>query len=131
MTRTDLVQLTDAGISEFIDNYFELMWSQNMDLFDKVFHAESALYSSQNGQISVRSHAVYKDQMLNRTSPKDLGNVRRDSVLAFDQLSPSQAMLKVQLQMFGGLMQDYLNIGLIDGKWIIMAKVWDRVGDAV
>jgi hypothetical protein len=69
--------------------------------------------------------------MLNRTSPKELGNVRRDSVLAFDQLSPNQAMLKVQLQMFGGLMQDYLNIGLIDGKWIIMAKVWDRVGDAV
>ena len=131
MTRTDLVELPDAGIREFIDNYFELMWSQDMSLFDQVFHSGSALYSSQNGEFSVRSHAVYKDQMLNRTSPKDLGNVRRDSVLYFDQLSPNQALLKVQLQMFGGLMQDYLNIGLIDGKWIIMAKVWDRVGDAV
>lgn len=131
MTRNDLVEIPDSGIREFIDNYFELMWSQDMSLFDKVFHAGSALYSSQNGELSVRSHQVYKDQMLNRTSPKELGNLRRDSVLYFDQLSPNQALLKVQLQMFGGLMQDYLNIGLLNGKWIIMAKVWDRVGDAV
>jgi hypothetical protein len=131
MSRSDLVEIADPGIREFIDNYFELMWSQDMALFDLVFHTGSALYSSQNGELSVRTHAFYKDQMLNRVSPKDLGNVRKDSVLAFDQLSPNQAMLKVQLQMFGGVMQDYLNIGLIDGKWIIMSKVWDRVGDAV
>jgi hypothetical protein len=49
----------------------------------------------------------------------------------FDQISPTLAVVRVQLEMFGGVMQDYLNIVLIDGRWMILAKMWERVGDSV
>lgn len=68
--------------------------------------------------------------MANRTSPAESGNARRDAVLSFDQISPNLAWVKVQLEMFGGVMQDYLNIVKLDGKWWILAKMWERVGDS-
>jgi hypothetical protein len=48
----------------------------------------------------------------------------------FDQISPTLAVVRVQLEMFGGVMQDYLNIVFIDGRWMILAKMWERVGDS-
>jgi hypothetical protein len=32
--------------------------------------------------------------------------------------------------MFGGVMQDYLNIVFLDGQWWVMAKMWEQVGQA-
>jgi hypothetical protein len=68
--------------------------------------------------------------MEDRESPSELGNARRDEVLSFDQISPTLALLKMQLEMFGGVMQDYLNIVFLDGQWWVMAKMWEKVGDA-
>jgi PAS domain-containing protein len=50
--------------------------------------------------------------------------------LDFDQVSPTLAWVKPQLQMFGGVMQDYLNIVFLDGQWWVMAKMWEKVGEA-
>jgi hypothetical protein len=51
-------------------------------------------------------------------------------VLAFDQISPTLALLKMQLEMFGGVMQDYLNLSYLDGQWWVVAKMWEKVGDS-
>jgi hypothetical protein len=121
----------DSGIQTLIDNYFELMYGQDMDLFDRVFHTESTLYSAQGGAgLSLRPCAVYREQMLGRQSPKELGEARRDVVLMVDQISPTLALAKLQLEMFGGVMQDYLNLVYLDDQWWVMAKMWERVGDA-
>ena len=76
------------------------------------------------------SEQVYRAAMAERTSPADLGNPRRDHILAFDQVSPTLALLKMQLEMFGGVMQDYLNIVFLDGQWWVMAKMWEKVGES-
>jgi hypothetical protein len=132
MTRTDLVAIPDTGIAKLLNDYFDVIWAQDLDLFDKVFHKDSCLYSSQTGELTVRPYQVYRDQVAGRVAPADTdGNVRADSVLDFDQISPTLAWVRVQLQMFGGLMQDYLNLCFIDGQWWIVAKMYERVGDAV
>jgi hypothetical protein len=64
----------------------------------------------------------------NRESPASKGEARDDRVLDFDQISDTLAWVKPQLQMFGGVMQDYLNIVYLDGQWWVMAKMWERVG---
>ncbi|MFM6977414.1 MAG: nuclear transport factor 2 family protein [Micrococcales bacterium] len=120
----------DVGIITLLDNYFELMHTQNMDLFDKVFHERSSLFGVPDGALNVRTAAVYKDAMLNRKSPEENGEARRDEILFVDQLNDSLAVARVQLEMMGGVMQDYLSLLKIDGHWIIIAKTWARVGDA-
>jgi hypothetical protein len=120
----------DPAIKKLLSDYFDLMHHQDMNLFDKVFHKNSCLYSTQGGTLSIRPYDVYREVVANRESPASLGNARRDEVLDFDQISETLAWVRVQLEMFGGVMQDYLNIVFIDGQWFIMAKMWERVGDS-
>ncbi|MDP4585982.1 MAG: nuclear transport factor 2 family protein [Microbacteriaceae bacterium] len=119
----------DPAIQRLIADYFEVIHAQDMDLFDRVFHKNCVLYSAQGGSLSIRPYAVYREAVANRQSPAELGNARADEVLMFDQVSPTLALVKVQLQMFGGVMQDYLNIVFLDGQWWVMAKMWERMGD--
>lgn len=120
--------MTDPGIQTLLDNYFELIHTQDMSLYNKVFHKDSNLYSSENDEIVIRSADLYRSQMEARTSPQDSGNARRDVVLLVDQMSPEVAFAKVQLEMFGGVMQDYLNLLRVDGSWFIISKLYKQVG---
>ena len=120
----------DVGIVTLLDNYFEVIHAQDMELFDQVFHKDCCLYSGQNNELAIRPYALYREQVANRQSPKEFGNARRDEILFVDQLSNSLALAKVQLEMFGGVMQDYLNLVKLDGKWWVMSKLYERVGDA-
>lgn len=120
--------MTDPGIQILLDDYFELMHTQDMSLFDKVFHKDSTLFSSENEEIVIRPADFYRGQMEARTSPQDSGNARRDKVLLVDQISPEVALVKVQLEMFGGVMQDYLNLLHVDGSWFIISKLYKQVG---
>ena len=119
----------DPAIQRLIADYFEVIHAQDMELFDRVFHKDCVLYSAQGGSLSIRPYAVYREAVATRQSPAELGNARADKVLMFDQVSPTLALVKVQLQMFGGVMQDYLNIVYLDGQWWVMAKMWEKVGD--
>jgi hypothetical protein len=120
----------DLGIIKLLDDYFEVIHAQDMELFDRVFHKDCCLYSAQGGELVLRPYAIYRDQVANRKSPKELGNARRDEILLVDQISPTLALAKVQLEMFGGVMQDYLNLVQLDGQWWVMAKMYEKVGDA-
>lgn len=128
MTAIDLDTLAPA-IRALVDDYFDLMHEQDMALFDRVFHPDSVLYGVVDGQINIRPYAVYREAVATRQSPAALGNKRRDAVLSFDQISGTLALLKMQLEMFGGVMQDYLNIVYLDGQWWVMAKMWEKVGE--
>jgi len=129
MESSSVVDLPPA-IRQLAEDYFELMHHQDMDLFGRVFHPSSVLYGVVEGELNIRPCAVYRAAMAERTSPADLGNPRRDHILAFDQVSPTLALLKMQLEMFGGVMQDYLNIVFLDGQWWVMAKMWEKVGES-
>lgn len=118
-----------AGIQKLMDDYFDVMHHQDMELFDKVFHKNCCLYSAQGGELSLRPYEIYREAVANRQSPASLGNPRRDEILDFDQVSDTLAWVKPQLQMFGGIMQDYLNLVYLDGQWWIMAKMWEKVGE--
>lgn len=120
--------MTDPGIQTLLDDYFELIHTQDMSLYNKVFHKDSNLYSSENDEIVIRSADLYRSQMEARTSPQDSGNARRDEVLLVDQMSPEVAFAKVQLEMFGGVMQDYLNLLRVDGSWFVISKLYKQVG---
>ena len=120
----------DEGIKALMSDYFDAMHTQDMEKFDNVFHSNCVLYGVVDGQLNIRPYDVYRDAVVARESPQSLGNARRDSILEFDQISPEIAWVKPQLEMFGGVMQDYLNLVKLDGKWWIMAKMWEKVGDS-
>jgi len=119
----------DPQIKQLLDDYFDVMFFQDMEKFDRVFHSSSCLYSTQTGELNIRPYKIYREAVLARTSPSELGETRKEKVLMFDQISPTLALVRVQLTMFGGVMQDYLNITFLDGQWWVMAKMWEKVGE--
>jgi hypothetical protein len=119
-----------ADIRRLVDDYFDLMHHQDMAVFDRVFHPHSVLFGVVEGELNVRPCSVYREAVLARQSPAELGNVRRDLILGFDQISPTLALVKMQLEMFGGVMQDYLNLSFLEGQWWVVAKMWEKVGES-
>ena len=117
------------AIEAMLADYFDVMYTQDMEKFDRVFHTNVVLYSAQTGELNRRPYDVYREAVVNRESPQSKGEVRKDEILLIDEISDTAAMAKVQLQMFGGVMQDYLTLIHIDGRWQIISKIWERVGD--
>lgn len=125
----DDISSLDPAIQRLVADYFSVMHFQDMELFDRVFHKESVLYGVVDDALNIRPYAVYRAAVEARQSPAELGNARRDVVVMFDQVSPTLAVLKMELEMFGGVMQDYLNIVFLEGQWWVMAKMWEKIRD--
>jgi hypothetical protein len=125
MTSTD-EKLSTAAIEEMLLDYFELLYTQNMSLFDRVFHPAAVLYSAQDGEVVVRSREEYRALMTSRRSPLQNDAPRYDAVLRIDMLSPEMAMAKVRLRLNDNVMVDFLNLLLVDGEWTIVAKLYHR-----
>lgn len=117
------------AIEAMLNEYFDVMYTQDMVKFDRVFHANVVLYSAQTGELNRRPYDVYREAVVNRESPESKGEERKDEIIFIDEMSDTAAMAKVQLQMFGGVMQDYLSLIFIDGRWQIISKIWERVAD--
>ena len=97
--------------------------------FDRVFNENVTLYSAQSGELNKRPFDVYREAVVNRESPQSKGEARNEKILMIDIMSDTAALAKVQLEMFGGVMQDYLTLIYLDGRWQIISKIWERVGD--
>lgn len=115
-----------AGIDELLQDYFDLLYTQDMSLFDRVFHPSAVLYSAQDRFIVVRPREEYRELMRARRSPEQNGSPRDDTVLRIDTLSPEMAVAKVRLRLNDNIMVDYLNLLLVDGLWMIVAKLYHR-----
>ena len=117
------------AIEAMLSEYFDVMHTQDMVKFDRVFNENVVLYSAQSGELNIRPFNVYREAVVNRESPQSKGEPRKEEIIFIDEMSETAALAKVQLQMFGGVMQDYLNLIFINGKWQIISKIWERVGD--
>lgn len=115
-----------AAIEEMLQDYFDVLYTQNMDLFDRVFHPSAVLYSAQDGVVVVRPREEYRELMRARRSPEQNRAPRNDAVLTIDTLSPEMAMAKVRLRLNDNIMVDYLNLLLVEGRWMIVAKLYHR-----
>jgi hypothetical protein len=117
------------AIEAMLSDYFDAMHTQDMEKFDRVFHKDVVLYSAQTGELNIRPYVIYREAVVNRESPESKGEARNEKIIMIDEISDTAALAKVQLEMFGGVMQDYLSLIHIDGRWQIISKIWERVGD--
>lgn len=117
-------------ISSFIEGYFEVLQTQEMALFDKVFHKDCVLYSRQDGVTVARPFDEYRRMVQSRQSPQAGGFPCQNEVLGFDMLSADMVTVKVRLRLFDNIMEDHLNLMKADGRWMVYAKHFHRAGAA-
>ncbi len=117
-------------IRRFLDRYFEVLQTQDLALFDEVFHDSCVLYSQQGGERTVRDFASYRALIQGRASAASGGFPRDEQILMLDVLSPTMALVKVRLRIFDSLVEDHLNLMKHDGRWMVYAKHPHRLGAA-
>ena len=100
----------------FLDRYFEVLQTQDLSLFDAVFHEKCFLYSHQAGDLTVRSFQSYRELIQGRESAASGGHPRDEQILMLDVLSPTMAVVKVRLRMFDSIVEDYLNLMKHEGR---------------
>lgn len=115
-------------IRAFLNDYFEVLQTQDMALFERVFHKDCVLFSQQDGVQVTRPFAAYRDMVQGREAPAKGNFPRQEELLLVDFLSPTMAVLKVRLRLFNNIMEDHLNVMRHEGRWMIYAKHFYRVG---
>ena len=128
MKQTNLNQIQE--IHALLNRYFDVLYTQDLNLFDQVFHKNSTLYNAQEGNTVIRSIAEYREVVKNRKSPQDSGSPRNDIVVSIDLLSAEMALAKVRLRLYDNIMEDYFNLIKSEGCWKIVAKMWTKLGSA-
>lgn len=115
-------------IQSALQLYFDVMHECDLEKFDRIFHPASSLFTSSNGVLTLRSFSTYRAELEKRTPPMSLGQARIDEVLMIDLLSPDIALAKVRVQIHEKIFVDNLNLLKLDGRWMIVAKIYHLAG---
>jgi hypothetical protein len=106
-------------IQVMLKNYFEVLYSQNLTLFDEIFYTECFLFTVQDRLALSRKISEYREIVVNRSSPLKLGSPRNDEILAIDVLSYEMAIAKVRFRLNENYIIAYLNTLKVEGSWKI------------
>lgn len=109
------------------DVYFQMAHDCSLEKFDRVFHESCSLFDTDDGVLTVVPIADYREVIANRVSPKSAGKPREDELVSVDFLSPHTAVTRVRLRIHDKVFIDHLSWADVDGRFMIVAKVWHDV----
>jgi hypothetical protein len=112
------------AIERVIQTYFDGLYEGDADKLASVFHATSALTFERDGQITVLPLAAWLQSVRGRPAPKAAGLARDDAILLLDQSGPTTALVKVKCQIPPRYFTDYLSLLKLDGRWVVVQKVF-------
>ena len=116
-----------AAIEQTIQTYFDGLYDGDADKLASIFHEAAALTYEQDGQVTVLPLAQWLKAVRERPAPKARGLARDDAILLLDQSGPTTALVKVRCQIPPRYFTDYLSLLKIDGRWLVVQKVFATV----
>jgi hypothetical protein len=90
--------------------------------FKMVFHPESKLYFNRDGKFSTRTSQEYIAGASGKPAADEAQRKRR--IVAVD-VTGDAAIAKVELDYPSALLTDYFTLLKVDGKWMIMNKIFN------
>ncbi|WP_018150095.1 nuclear transport factor 2 family protein [Leeia oryzae] len=111
-------------ISKAVELYFNALYECDLHKFDQVFHPSSSLFDATNDSFTAMPIADYRDIIANRRSPASISQMREDELISIDLLSQDIGVAKVRLRIHDKVFIDHLNFARIDGRFMIVAKLW-------
>lgn len=114
------------AILEVLRDYFNGVFSGDVDLLKTVFHPEATLFGEIKGQPYQKSLDNYLAIVANRQSPAALGESFLMKPLAIEVLD-NIAFAKTHCQMLGFNYFDYLALLRQEGRWQIVNKLFTHV----
>ncbi|WP_315815065.1 nuclear transport factor 2 family protein [Paraflavitalea speifideaquila] len=106
--------------------YFKGIYEGHVEILSQAFHPGTLLYGDVQGQPYAKTLAQYLDAVKNRQSPKDSGKPFTSELLHVKVIN-SIAVAEVRMKMYTFNYYDLLSFHKIDGKWVIVNKMFSDV----
>lgn len=114
-------------VADVVQVYLDMLYTGDVALAEVVFHERAQLCTVENGAPLFRSVAEYRAILGGRKSPSSMGAERAEHLVTIDLSSPTQAMIKVQMQINQSVISDYLTMFKLAQGWRIVSKTYYRV----
>lgn len=120
-----------AKIVEVVQGYFQMLYTADSALAEKLFFPEAHVQSQDNGAVVSIDREGFKQRMAGRPVPRDRNEARDGEILHLDFAGPACAQVKLRSTMLDKLFIDYLTLLKVNGQWRIISKVFHAEPTAV
>jgi hypothetical protein len=114
------------AVLEVLERYFGGIYSGDVAQLGSTFHPRAILGGEVKGQPYYKTVEEYLDAVRNRKSPKELGEPFAMKVISVE-VQGSIALAKAHCPMLGFNYFDYLSFVLLEGRWVIVSKVFTHL----
>jgi hypothetical protein len=112
-----------------VDDYFAGIYGGDVERLAATFHPKAILGGEIKGQPYCKTVDEYLDGVRSRRSPSDLGEPFT-MVAVGVEVHGEIALVKARLQMLGYDYVDFLSFVRLEGRWVIVAKVFTHLDGA-
>lgn len=116
--------LRTLQIDAAVQRYFDLLYTCDLALFDRLIHPACHLFTVADGKVAGLSAQAYRDILAKRESPQKQGAPREEAVLGVQALSPDLAMVQVRVRVGTKVFRDHLHFIRSQGQWLLTAKLY-------
>jgi|ERR1700676_209767 Putative lumazine-binding len=120
---------TQPEVTRPVQQYFDLLYTSDLELFDRVFDDQAQLYGLADGTPVVWPAAKYRAIIKGRESPQALGARREEEILELDFASATQAFAKVRVRINNMVFIDYLTALKLTKGWRVVSKTYHLLQD--
>lgn len=113
-------------IQAVVANYFEGIFYGDIQKLESAFHPQCLLIGDINGQPYFKNLQEYLTGVKNRKSPDDAGEEFKMEILGVEIMNEI-AYVKLHLPMLGFNYYDYVSMSRIEGRWLIVNKIFTHV----
>ncbi len=113
-------------ITETITNYFEGIYSGNVEQLGSSFHQDAFLYGDIKGSEYAKSLKDYLEGVRNRKSPQELQDEKKMEIVSLEIVG-DVSIVKVHVPMLGYNYYDFLSLAVVNGEWKIVNKIFTHV----
>lgn len=113
---------TEAEVRAALEHYLLGHATGDGAHFRAVFHPDSKLYFNRDGKFSMRTSEDYIAGAAGKPAADEAQRTRR--IVSVD-VTGDAAVAKVELNYPNALLTDYFTLLKVDGKWMIMNKIFN------
>ena len=110
------------AITALLKEYLDGLYEGDLSKFDKVFHPDSRLYSTNGETVTDLPREQYFEMIRGRKSPQAQGLKRHDRIVSIHKAGPNTALATVECAMPPRYFTDYLTLMCDAGGWRIISK---------
>ena len=117
---------TDAeyqAVAATVKLYFQGHATGNGDFFRKAFHPDAKLFWVRDGALAQRTSAEFIAGADGKPADDEAKRVRK---IAMIDIADDAAVAKVELDYPDATLIDYLSLLRLDGKWVVVNKIFHR-----